>query len=54
MLVSLDTTLFETDDLDAAIELASCIPGARHGGAIEVRPSLPIGSRTEIPSSQQF
>jgi hypothetical protein len=30
--------LFEGDDLDAAIELASRIPAARMGGAIEVRP----------------
>jgi hypothetical protein len=30
--------LFETDDLDAAIELASRIPAARMGGAVEVRP----------------
>ena len=30
--------LFETDDLDAAIELASRVPAARMGGAIEVRP----------------
>ncbi|MEA2218849.1 MAG: hypothetical protein QOJ35_1475 [Solirubrobacteraceae bacterium] len=30
--------LFETDDLDAAIELASQVPAARMGGAIEVRP----------------
>jgi hypothetical protein len=29
---------FEADDLDAAIELASRIPAARFGGAIEVRP----------------
>jgi hypothetical protein len=29
---------FEADDLDAAIELASRIPAARRGGAIEVRP----------------
>ena len=29
---------FEADDLDAAIELASRIPPARMGGAIEVRP----------------
>jgi hypothetical protein len=29
---------FEADDLDAAIELASRIPAARMGGAIEVRP----------------
>ena len=30
--------LFEADDLDAAIELASKIPAASLGGAIEVRP----------------
>jgi hypothetical protein len=30
--------LFEADDLDAAIELASRIPAARTGGAVEVRP----------------
>jgi hypothetical protein len=30
--------LFEADDLDAAIELASGIPAARLGGAVEVRP----------------
>jgi hypothetical protein len=30
--------LFEADDLDAAIELASRIPAARQGGGIEVRP----------------
>jgi hypothetical protein len=29
---------FETDDLDSAIELASRIPAARLGGAVEVRP----------------
>ena len=29
---------FEADDLDAAIELASKIPAARMGGAVEVRP----------------
>ncbi len=29
---------FEGDDLDAAIEVASRIPAARMGGAIEVRP----------------
>ncbi|HEU0246142.1 MAG TPA: YciI family protein [Gaiellaceae bacterium] len=28
---------FEADDLDAAIELASRIPAARMGGAVEVR-----------------
>src|SRR5881227_4169789 len=30
--------LFEADDLDAAIELASLVPAARLGGAVEVRP----------------
>lgn len=30
--------LFEADDLDAAFELASRIPAARMGGAVEVRP----------------
>jgi hypothetical protein len=30
--------LFEADDLDVAIELASRIPAARLGGAVEVRP----------------
>ena len=30
--------LFEADDLDAAIDIASRIPAARLGGAIEVRP----------------
>jgi hypothetical protein len=30
--------VFEGDDLDAAIELASRIPAARLGGAVEVRP----------------
>ena len=30
--------VLEADDLDAAIELASRIPAARMGGAIEVRP----------------
>jgi hypothetical protein len=29
---------YEVDDLDAAIELASRIPAARLGGAIEIRP----------------
>jgi hypothetical protein len=29
---------YEADDLDAAIELASRIPAARMGGAVEVRP----------------
>jgi hypothetical protein len=30
--------IVEVDDLDAAVELASRIPAARHGGAVEVRP----------------
>ena len=30
--------VFEADDIDAAIELASRIPAARFGGAVEVRP----------------
>jgi hypothetical protein len=30
--------VFEADDPDAAIELASRIPAARMGGAVEVRP----------------
>jgi hypothetical protein len=30
--------LFEADDLDAAIALASLVPAARLGGAVEVRP----------------
>jgi hypothetical protein len=30
--------LFDADNLDAAIELASRIPAARLGGAVEVRP----------------
>ena len=30
--------VYEADDLDAAIELATRIPAARLGGAIEVRP----------------
>lgn len=33
--------VFEADDLDAAIELASRVPAARLGGAIEVRPVAP-------------
>jgi hypothetical protein len=32
--------LFEADDLDTAIELASRVPAARRGGAVEVRPLL--------------
>jgi|SRR6184192_4520376 hypothetical protein len=30
--------IFEADDLDSAIELASRVPAARLGGAVEVRP----------------
>jgi hypothetical protein len=30
--------IYEADDLDAAIDLASRIPAARMGGAVEVRP----------------
>ena len=30
--------VFEADDLDTAIELASRIPASRLGGAVEVRP----------------
>ena len=30
--------IFEADDLDAAIEMASRIPAASMGGAIEIRP----------------
>jgi len=29
---------FEADDLDAAIDMASRVPAARMGGAVEVRP----------------
>ena len=32
--------VLEADDLDAAIEVASKIPAARLGGAIEVRPTV--------------
>jgi hypothetical protein len=32
--------VFEADDLDAAIELASRVPAARLGGAVEVRPTV--------------
>jgi hypothetical protein len=31
---------FDADDLDAAIELASRVPAARMGGAVEVRPVM--------------
>jgi hypothetical protein len=32
--------IYEADDIDAAIELASRIPAARLGGAVEVRPLM--------------
>jgi hypothetical protein len=31
--------VLEADDLDAAIEIASRVPAARLGGAVEIRPS---------------
>jgi hypothetical protein len=31
--------ILEADDLDAAIEVASRVPAARYGGAVEIRPS---------------
>lgn len=31
---------FEADDLDAAIEVASKVPAASMGGAIEIRPTM--------------
>ena len=34
---------YEADDLDAAIQLASRIPAARLGGAIEIRPVVEGG-----------
>ena len=34
--------LLEADDIDAAIELASRIPAARMGGAVEVRPVIEV------------
>ena len=33
---------FEADDIDAAIDLASRIPAASRGGAVEVRPFLEL------------
>jgi hypothetical protein len=32
--------LFQADDLDAAVQIASRIPAARMGGSVEVRPIL--------------
>ena len=34
--------LFEADDVDAALELAAGIPAVRMGGAVEVRPLVPL------------
>jgi hypothetical protein len=31
--------VLEADDLDAAIEVAARVPGARYGGAVEIRPA---------------
>jgi hypothetical protein len=31
--------ILEAEDLDAAIEVAARVPAARHGGAVEIRPS---------------
>jgi hypothetical protein len=36
--------IYETDDLDAAIELAAKIPASWMGGAVEVRPIVEYGS----------
>jgi hypothetical protein len=30
--------VFQADNLDEALELASRVPAARHGGSVEVRP----------------
>ena len=35
--------ILEADDLDAAIEIASRVPAARLGGAVEVRPVVEYG-----------
>jgi hypothetical protein len=32
--------IYEADDIDAAIEIASRVPAARMGGAVEVRPIM--------------
>ena len=42
---------FEADDLDAAIELASRIPAARMGGAVEVRPIVEWWRPSRPPSA---
>jgi hypothetical protein len=34
--------LFDADDLDAAIEVASRIPAARMGGGVEIRPLVQL------------
>ena len=43
--------VFEADDLDAAIELASRDPAARLGGAVEIRPLEGVMSDTSSGSS---
>jgi hypothetical protein len=43
--------LFEADDLDAAIELASRIPAARLGGAVEVRPLVERSRSSRTPAA---
>jgi hypothetical protein len=43
---------FEADDLDAAIDLASRIPAARMGGAIEVRPLVHGGAQADRRSAE--
>ena len=37
--------MLETDDPDAAVELAARIPAARMGGAVEVRPVMDTSGR---------
>jgi hypothetical protein len=32
-------TVYEAESMDAAIALAAPTPGARHGGAVEIRPA---------------
>ncbi len=43
--------LFEADDLDAAIELASRIPAARMGGAIEAARSWSGSALPRMPGA---
>jgi hypothetical protein len=44
--------IFEAEDLDEAIELASRIPAARLGGAIEVRPVVEQPSADNQPGER--